>query len=408
MQDFKRTALTCIAFIAAVLILPLLIYAALRISPQLLSAAKKATSASAKLNMGGEELAKDGANLFSNLGEVFGIGKNEYGLKIINTPSEDFDESLSLYSGSPWAIDMAPDENETPSLEIPVPTPSEEILNALPYPENIEDHDGVIEDIHYSTYTGESFFTLENGGQVRNCTDLTNDTLISESKELPEFEIELNSTEPQVLIYHTHTTESFEPYTRNFYDKDFTCRTTDTSMNIVAVGNAICRQLDAAGIAYVHDTTVHDYPSYNGSYQSSRETVQDILEQYPSIKVVLDIHRDGIEESDGTRLAPIQIVDGKRAAQIMLISCCDDGTMDMPNYLKNFRLATLLQSTAATEYEGLMRPVLFDYRFYNQDLSTGSLLVEVGSHGNSIDEVIYSGELFGKALAQALTSISKS
>ena len=317
-------------------------------------------------------------------------------------------EPVSVIRQSAWDIDMAPQELEIPgeSGEVPVPKPSEEVLNAIPYPESMESHDGVIEKYTYGVYTGEQYFDLDGGGQVRNCTELSNTDLYSESLKDVEFELDPDSDEPQILIYHTHAMESFEPYSRDYYDSSFTCKTTDPEKNIVAVGDKICEQLDKAGITYIHDTLVHDYPSYNGSYESSRATVQEILEEYPSIKIALDIHRDGIEREDGTRLAPVAEINGREAAQIMIISGCDDGTMNMPDYMQNFRFASLLQSTFETMHCGLTRPVLFDYRFYNQDLTTGSLLIEVGSHGNSLDQVLYSGELIGESLVEIFQRLS--
>jgi stage II sporulation protein P len=171
------------------------------------------------------------------------------------------------------------------------------------------------------------------------------------------------------------------------------------------VGDAITQQLEDANINTLHDTTIHDYPSYTGSYERSAVTVQNILEQYPSIKVVLDIHRDALSR-DGDLLQPIVEVDGKQSAQVMIVSGCDDGTMGMPNYLQNFRLASLIQNQLYTDYGDVARPILFDYRKYNQDLTTGSLLVEVGTHGNTLEQVQYAGELFGKALAEALTQLA--
>lgn len=317
-------------------------------------------------------------------------------------------EPVSVTRQSAWDIDMAPQELEIPSEsgEIPVPKPSEEVLNAIPYPESMESHDGVIEKYTYGVYSGEQYFDLDAGGQVRNCTDVSNEDLYAESLKDVEFQLDPDSDEPQILIYHTHATESFEPYSRDYYDSSFTSKTTNPEKNIVAVGDKICEQLDKAGIKYIHDTLVHDYPSYNGSYQSSRATVQDILEEYPSIKIALDIHRDGIEREDGTRLAPVAEIDGREAAQIMIISGCDDGTMDMPNYMQNFRFASLLQSTIETMHSGITRPVLFDYRFYNQDLTTGSLLIEVGSHGNSLNQVLYTGELIGESLVEIFNTLS--
>ena len=271
-----------------------------------------------------------------------------------------------------------------------------------PYPDSLENHDGAITAMCYGNFSGDNYINLDKAGQVRNVTSLPNSTLLEESRLAPDFKIEKNG-EPQVLIMHTHATESYEPYERDFYDSSFNSRTTDPNMNMAAVGDAIAEQLEAAGIAVLHDTTMHDYPSYNDSYDRSRVTVQNILEENPSIKIVLDIHRDAIERQNGERIAPVAEIDGKNAAQVMIISGCDDGSMNMPNYLKNFRFASLLQQQLESDYQGLTRPILFDYRKYNQDLTTGSILIEVGGHANSVDQAVYSGELIGKSLAKALT-----
>ncbi|MCD7730486.1 MAG: stage II sporulation protein P [Oscillospiraceae bacterium] len=299
-----------------------------------------------------------------------------------------FDDSFMISSGE---LFIPSGENE--ELEVS----EEHDTGAEPYPESIESHDGVIEAMTYGFYRGDDYVNLDGGGQVRNVTSVSNDALLEESRKGYDFVIEKNG-EPQVLIMHTHETESYEPYRRDFYDSSFTSRTTDDSMNMAAVGDEIAAQLENAGIGVIHDVTKHDYPSYNNSYDRSRITVQEILEEYPSIKVVLDIHRDAIEREDGTRIAPTIEINGKNAAQIMIISGCDDGTMDMPNYMENFRFTAALQQQLEKDYPGLARPVLFDYRKYNQDLTTGSILIEVGGHANSIDEALYSGELIGKAL----------
>ncbi|MGN0608339.1 MAG: stage II sporulation protein P [Oscillospiraceae bacterium] len=279
-----------------------------------------------------------------------------------------------------------------------IEVPKEQDSGAEPYPESLESRDGVISALTYGFYQGDDYITLDGGGQVRNMTSVSNDVLLEESRKPYDFTVEKNG-EPQVLIMHTHETESYEPYTRDFYDSSFTSRTTDDSMNMAAVGDKIAEQLEGAGIGVIHNVTKHDYPSYNGSYDRSRVTVLDILAENPSIKVVLDIHRDAIERADGTRIAPTAKIDGKNAAQVMIISGCDDGTMGMPDYMKNFHFASALQQQLEEDFPGLARPVLFDYRQYNQDLTTGSILIEVGGHANSIDEALYSGELIGRALA---------
>ncbi|MDE5992470.1 MAG: stage II sporulation protein P, partial [Oscillospiraceae bacterium] len=227
-----------------------------------------------------------------------------------------------------------------------------------PYPESLENHDGTITSMTYGYMKGEAYIDLDIAGQVRNVTSVSNERVLKESRLLPDFAIE-KSQEPQVLIMHTHATESYEPYERDFYDASFNSRTTDRSMNMAAVGDKIAEQLEAAGIGVIHDTTLHDYPSYNGSYDLSRETVQKYLEEYPSIKVVLDIHRDAIERESGERIAPVAAIDGKNAAQVMIICGCDDGTMNMPDCMKNLRFACMLQRQMESDHPGLTRPVLF-------------------------------------------------
>lgn len=242
--------------------------------------------------------------------------------------------------------------------------------------------------------------TLRSGAQVRNCSAMANSELAAAAEILPSFGA-VDSEQPSVLIYHTHTCESFLPYGDSF-DKDYPLRSSDPSKNMIAVGDAICESLSKRGISTVHDCTVYDHPMFTGAYYRSADGMQEILEEYPSIKIVLDIHRDGIINPDGSLAAPIAEIGGKNAAQFMIISGCDDdGELGIPYYMENFKLACLLQNCAEDAYPDLARALLFDYRNYNQHLSTGALLIEVGSHGNSLDEVIYTGELLGNIIADA-------
>lgn len=273
-----------------------------------------------------------------------------------------------------------------------------------PYPTewNISDQTEIIRTT-FGEYSGTKFLSLPDAGQVCNDTDLANSVLLEEASMSPAFKISVND-QPQVLIMHTHTTESYEPSVREHFDPAFNYRTTDNEKNVVAVGDVIAEKLREAGIGVIHSDAVHDYPSYNGAYERSAETVKAILEEYPSIRVVLDIHRDAIG-TETSITQPIAEINGKEAAQIMIISGCDDGTMDMPNYMFNFRFACRLQEQMETMYPGLTRPILFDYRKYNQNLTTGSLLIEVGSHGSTLDQALYAGALFGDALVQVLLDL---
>lgn len=241
-------------------------------------------------------------------------------------------------------------------------------------------------------------YVQSGAGTVRNCTALSDAEVAAEMMQPLPFAIDTASGAPQVLIMHTHTTETYELAERSWCDPAFSARSTDLSVNMAAVGEEIARELNAAGIVTLHDTTLHDYPSYTGSYAKSNATVSAYLAQYPSIKVVLDVHRDAIQYDDGTRVKPVVTIDGQKAAQVMIICGADRGG-NLPNFRQNLRFASRWQDAMERLYPGLTRPVLFDYRYYNQDLTTGSLLIEMGGHANTLEEAKYSGRLVGKALA---------
>ncbi len=256
-------------------------------------------------------------------------------------------------------------------------------------------------------YTGSASstqFQIDNNAWIKNLTTHTEAEIREQIAQGPAFQIE-DTSEPQVLIMHTHTTEGYEAQSLDWYDKNYNSRTTDNAYNVCRVGDEIEKQLKEAGIGVIHDCTLHDYPTFPGCYDRSAVTVRNYLDQYPSIKVVLDIHRDAIEQQDGTRIAPVANINGKNAAQVMIISGCDDGTMGYPNYFQNLKFAAALQSQMEADYPGLARPLLFDYRKYNQHLTTGSILLEMGGHANSLEEAVYAGELVGKSLANLLKKL---
>lgn len=343
------------------------------------------------------------------LNENAGNDNNNIAEQVTDIIAED--DFIMLSKGSRRMPSSADEESIVEDFLPPV---SEDDLTSegnspLPYPENADNKSGGITRITYTEGKGENYIDLPSGGQIRNVTALSSDEILKSALLSPDYKITLNAPadKPQVLIMHTHTTESYEPYERDFYDDSFTSRTTDMSANMAAVGDVMTEIFEKNGIRTLHDTTIHDYPSYNGSYDRSRITVTDILEKYPSIKVVLDVHRDAIERESGERVAPYAEINGKSCAQVMIICGCDDGTMNMPDCMKNLRTASLFQQYMEKSYPGLTRPLLFDYRKYNQDLTTGSLLLEMGGHANSLDEAVYAGELTAEAISDALISISE-
>lgn len=307
---------------------------------------------------------------------------------------------------------FSPSENNTddePAAELPVF--EEQVRTAERLSLNIsEEHEdltlfsaqsGRIYEETFRKGNGENYINLQKGGQVRNCTELDNSFVAEEALKPSNIGVELYSQQPQVLIMHTHTSESYEPYEKDWFDESYTSRSADAGNSVVAVGEAIAEELSRSGISVIHDGTIHD-EIYSGAYSRSLQTTLSILSEYPSIKIILDIHRDAIEYEDGSHVSAVAEIDGKKAAQVMIISAADEGSYDIPNYLGNFHFACEFQQAMEQNYSGLTRPVLFQYCQYNQQVSTGSLLVEVGSHGNTVEQAVYSGHLIGKALSRLL------
>lgn len=214
-----------------------------------------------------------------------------------------------------------------------------------------------------------------------------------------------DTAEPQVLIYHTHTSEAYLDEFTGTYPADFSVRTRDASHSVIHVGDVITRKLNSAGITAIHDTTYHDDPMYRGAYGRSLTTISQYLSEYPSISVTLDIHRDCLQQSDGTRLKPTIMINGQKAAQIMLVSGCDDnGTLGFPDWQKNMCFSIHLQDILTQRYEGLARPIYCWNVRYNEHVTPTSLLVEFGTEANTDEEVAYSAELFADALIELMES----
>jgi len=207
----------------------------------------------------------------------------------------------------------------------------------------------------------------------------------------------------QVLIVHTHTTEGYAQRTDGLYDPDYSPRTTDSSKSVVAVGDVLTQKLEQAGIRTLHAVETHDHPQYNGSYDRAKSTISKYLEQNPSIEMVLDVHRDAITYDDGTKLKPTVDINGRKAAQVMIISGCDaGGKLYFPEWKKNLCMALQVQQAAQNRSPGLMRPLNFAPYRYNMHMTPNSLLLEFGTDVNTLEEALYSAELLGEAIAEVL------
>ena len=210
--------------------------------------------------------------------------------------------------------------------------------------------------------------------------------------------------QPQVLIVHTHGSEAYTMPPGEEYVPSGDCRTTDENFSVIRVGAEIAAVLEAAGIRVLHDTTLHDYPSYSGAYNRSLAAVERYLERYPSIALVLDVHRDAVSDSAGNMYKVVSGVAGVNVAQMSFVIGTDGGGLHHPHWQENLKLAAAIQQSLCADFPTLMRPITVRNSRYNQHTTTGSLLVEVGAAGNSLEEALLSARLLGDAIVRTLLS----
>lgn len=288
-----------------------------------------------------------------------------------------------------------PTENEEEKVNMVLGVPSETQTVS-------EENRGVINEIHYVPSVGGSIFTY-NGGYIKNSTNHSNEEVMNIISQKPNISLKLDGT-VEVLILHTHATECYNPYDSGVFDKSIPSRSSDNSNNMVAVGAVLAKELKALGVGVVHCDTQHDV-TFNGAYGREAQTVAEYLKKYPNIKIIIDLHRDAIEPDANTRVKPTVIINGKKAAQIMILSGCDNGNMNFPDWSENLRLNALLESHIENSYPGLTKPVFFNYSKYNQNLSTGATLIEMGSHANTLEEAKYTAKLIAKPIYDALCEL---
>lgn len=207
---------------------------------------------------------------------------------------------------------------------------------------------------------------------------------------------DLYGDSPTVLILHTHGTESYTKG-QETYEESAAWRTLDEQHNMLSIGAEVARLLDQAGIPTIQDRQLHDHPSYNGSYVDARKAIQAALEEYPSIRLVLDLHRDA-SGSARSQLRTLAQVEGQDSAQLMLVLGSNH-----KGYSENLSLALKLHTQLERQAPGITRPLQLRPQRFNQDLCPGAVLVEVGGAGNTRQEAL----LAARALAQALIGLAQ-
>lgn len=210
---------------------------------------------------------------------------------------------------------------------------------------------------------------------------------------------------PQILIVHTHGSEAYSQNDGLTYQESDSYRTTDCSRNMVRVGEEMAQIFRQNGFEVIHDTNLYDYPAYNGAYDRSGAAVKDWLAKYPTIKIILDVHRDALVGTDGSIYKLVSEENGEKVAQVMLVVGTDGSGASHPYWIDNLALAIRYQQELISDYVTLARPIVLRNSRYNQNLSTGSLLVEVGGHGNTLTEALAGARLFAQSVSQVLLGL---
>lgn len=252
-----------------------------------------------------------------------------------------------------------------------------------------------------TTMTGEGSSRYQNIGGVylKNNTEYSLDDSIASGAD-----ITLSSDGPQVLIIHTHGSESYTPDGDDVYEESDPSRTEDKNYNMVRIGDELAELLESRGIGVIHDRELYDYPSYTGSYGRSLEAAKEYISKYPSIKIVLDIHRDALE-GDGVTYKTVANLDGyDPCSQIMLVVGTDYSGLEHDNWRENLKFAVTLQKAMDEKYPTLARPITISSSRYNQHLTEGALIVEVGTNGNTLKESLTAIRLFGDVASDVLLS----
>ncbi len=300
-----------------------------------------------------------------------------------------------------------PEEREEESMAA---EPLEEAITlpeSEPAPETPAAESEAPEETEEASQNPEKTITSAGGANALSLDDISLNNSAGLSVDLEAVaalntQIDLSREGPQILIMHTHGTEAYTMDGADQYTSSDTYRTTDSGYNMIRVGEEIASVLEEAGFSVIHDTDLYDYPSYTGSYARAREGIQAYLEEYPTISLVLDVHRDALIADDGTTYKVVTTVNGEKTAQVMLVMGTNAGGLDHPNWKGNLSFAIQVQHQMLSIDNTLPRPINLRSSRFNQDLTSGSLLVEVGSCGNTLQEALRGGRLFALALAEAL------
>ena len=310
-------------------------------------------------------------------------------MKQVNGNMEDFGEKIEGINLLDYTVskqlamlnEIRPKENKTGNQEI-----------------KEENNDIVVE----QAKTGLETKVVENNVPTKftneyNGVKVRNETEYELTEEMLKPDITVNKE--NILLFHTHTCESYTPSENFEYEQTGTYRTTDFNYNVVRVGTELTNQLKSYGYNVIHDNTYHDYPAYNGSYGRSLTTVKNLLKQYNNTDIVIDLHRDAI--GDYTYAPTVQIGE-EQAAQIMFVIGTDGGGLEHENWNDNLKFAIKVQEKANELYPGLFKPIILRNSRYNQHLAKAACIIEVGATGNTMDQCLNSMKYLAKVMSEVI------
>lgn len=217
--------------------------------------------------------------------------------------------------------------------------------------------------------------------------------------EKPVDKTKIDHSKPAVILYHTHTTESYTPTALNSYEMMGDHRTTDRDYNVCKIGEEIKNYIETYyGFAVEHDMTLHDYPSYDGSYGRSKKTIENLIKKYPDAKLIIDVHRDAFADDEAARKMMVADVRGDKAGKVMLVIGKSN-----PHWQENYQRASKLNQKIEQLFPGITRSIdIKANSIYNQDISNKILLVEVGAECNTMEEALISAKMVAKAIGETL------
>lgn len=208
------------------------------------------------------------------------------------------------------------------------------------------------------------------------------------------------SDKKDILIFHTHTCESYTSSEKYTYEPTGSYRTTDLNFSVARVGEEFKNYLSMYGYNVIHDQTYHDYPAYTGSYNRSLVTVKNQLTINPNTQMVFDLHRDAVGSSGD--YAPTVKIGDEYAAQIMFVMGTDGGGLSHANWQQNLKFAVKIQEKANEMYPGLFKPIILRNSRYNQHVTTAANIIEVGATGNTLDQCLTSMKYLSKVISEVI------